>query len=103
MSNSFPKLSLAGRVVLLLALLTSHAAATILTFEDFTANNFDVNTVANPFGAGQYGSRAASAINAGFQQGDGWTPNVALTWSAGWQTYTGWPFGNDAQTGAGRV
>ena len=54
-------------------------------------------------GAGPYGSRAASAINAGFQQGDAWTPNVVIEWGAGWQTYTGWPFGNDTTTGAGRV
>jgi len=88
---------------LIITLHGHRADATILTFEDFAVSNSDVNVIANPFGAGQYGSRAASAINAGFQQGDGWTPNVALTWSAGWQTYTGWPFGNDAQTGAGRV
>jgi glycerophosphoryl diester phosphodiesterase len=90
-------------MVLLMALLTSHAGATVLTFEDYAGNNSDVNAIANPFGAGQYGSRAASAINPGFQIGDGWTPNVVLIWSAGWQTYTAWPFGNDAQTGAGKV
>src|SRR5688572_27181891 len=86
-------------LALALLLLPGWLNATILTFEDFAANNSDVNTVANPFGAGQYGSRAASAISLGFQQGDGFTPNIVLTWSAGWQTYTGWPFGNDAQTG----
>lgn len=75
--------------------------ATILTFEDFTGNNSSINAIANPFGTGQYGSRAASAINAGFQAGDGFTPNVVLAWSAGWQTYTGWPFANNLQTAAG--
>src|SRR5687767_7904479 len=80
-----------------------HVQATILTFEDFPSSNIHLNTVANPFGSGQYGSRATSAINAGFQQGEGWTTNVVVTWGTGWQTYTGWPFGNDAQTGAGRV
>jgi glycerophosphoryl diester phosphodiesterase len=90
-------------VALALALLASHAAATILTFEDFTADNVFINALANPFGVGQYGSRANSAINAGFQQGAGWTPNVVLTWSSGWQTYTAWPLGNDAQSGSGDV
>jgi len=85
-------------VLSLLLLGTSLGHATILTFEDFTGNNSHVNTVANPFGAGQYGSRAASVINAGFQAGDGFTPNVVLTWGIGWQTYTGWPFGNNAST-----
>jgi len=94
---------LAPCFVLLVALLTGDASATILTFEDFPANNAEISTVTNPFGAGQYGSRAASAINPGFQIGDGWTPNVVLAWSAGWQTYTGWPFGNDAQSAAGKV
>lgn len=92
-----------ARIFLTLLLAASPATATILTFEDFTASNLNVNSIANPFGAGQYGSRAGSPINAGFQQGDGWTPNVVLTWSQGWQTYTGWPFGNDAQNGAGDV
>ena len=91
------------RMVLLVALLTGNTSATILTFEDFPANNAEIGSVANPFGAGQYGSRASSAINPGFQIGDGWTPNVVLAWSAGWQTYTGWPFGDDAQNGAGKV
>jgi glycerophosphoryl diester phosphodiesterase len=90
-------------VLTLLTLVTHQAAATILTFEDFTAANFHVHSIANPFGAGQYGSRASSPINAGFQQGDGWTPNVVLSWSQGWQTYVGWPFGNNAQTSPGGV
>src|SRR5687767_6929826 len=84
-------LSLASCIILVAALLTGNTRATILTFEDFPANNAEISTVANPFGVGQYGSRAASAINPGFQVGDGWTPNVVLAWSAGWQTYTGWP------------
>jgi glycerophosphoryl diester phosphodiesterase len=99
--------SMFRRVVLLLffvvPLSVSVVRATILTFEDFPSSNIHLNAVANPFGAGQYGSRATSAINTGFQQGDGWTTNVVLNWGIGWQTYTGWPFGNDAQTGAGRV
>ncbi len=78
-------------------------SATILTFEDFTANNANVSAVANPFGAGQYASRAASAVNAGFLAGDGFTPGVTVAWGAGCQTYTGWPFGDNATTGAGRV
>ena len=61
----------------MLALLAVRPPRTILTFEDFTAQ-LNVNSIANPFGAGQYGSRAGSPINAGFQQGDGWTPNVVL-------------------------
>ena len=96
-------ISSAVRIFIMLALLANPAAATILTFEDFTVANLHVNSVANPFGAGQYGARASSPINAGFQQGDGWTPNVALTWSVGWQTYGGWPFGNDAQNAPGGV
>ena len=79
----------AARIISMLMLLASSVKATILTFEDFTANNLNVNSIANPFGAGQYGSQAASPINSGFQQGDGWTPNVSLTWSQGWQTYLG--------------
>lgn len=93
----------AARIFIMLALLANSSRATILTFEDFAVANLHVNSIANPFGAGQYGSRAGSPINAGFQQGDGWTPNVVLTWSPGWQTYVGWPFGNDAQTGVGDV
>jgi len=91
-----------ARVFLTLLLVVSPATATILTFEDFTTANLHMNSIANPFGAGQYGSRANSPL-AGFQQGDAWTPNVVLTWSQGWQTYVGWPFGNDAQNGAGDV
>ncbi len=87
----------------LMLMLASHLHATILTFEDLSANNLNMNAIANPFGTGQYGSRAASAINAGFQAGTGFTPNVALTWGSGWHTYVGWPFGNDAQTAAGKV
>jgi glycerophosphoryl diester phosphodiesterase len=106
-SSSLMKLTRFGArlivTALMLAMFATHAKATILTFEDFTGDNVLVNSVANPFGAGQYGSRAGSAINAGFQQGEGWTPNVVLAWSQGWQTYTGWPFGNDAQSGVGDV
>src|SRR5688572_6456902 len=89
------------QVVLSMLLASFSGRATILTFEDFTGNNLSINAIANPFGTGQYGSRAASAINAGFQAGDGFTPNVVLAWSAGWQTYTGWPFANNLQTAAG--
>lgn len=62
-----------------------------------------MSAIANPFGAGQYGSRASSAINAGFLAGDGFTPNVLLNWSVGWQTYTAWPFGNNTFNAPGDV
>ncbi|MGI8604906.1 MAG: glycerophosphodiester phosphodiesterase [Verrucomicrobiales bacterium] len=88
---------------MLTALSAAISHATILTFEDFTSSNINLPAVANPFGAGPYGSRANSPVNAGFQQGDSWTPNVVLAWSNGWQTFIGWPFGNDATTGAGKV
>src|SRR5687768_9461654 len=88
---------------LALLLLPSFSHATILTFEDFAGNNTHVNAVANPFGAGQYGSRTSSAINPGFQAGDGFTPNVVLTWGIGWQTYTAWPFGNNTVNAPGDV
>lgn len=90
-------------IVLVLGMIVLRAPATVITFENFLGNNQNLTTVANPFGAGQYGSRASSAINAGFLVGDAWTPNVVLNWSGGWQTYAGWPFGNNAQTGPGSV
>lgn len=90
-------------IAMILALFMGRASATVFTFEDLVANNLNLNAITNPFGAGQYGSRAASAINAGFQIGDGFTPNVVLSWSSGWQTYIGWPFGNDNQNAAGKV
>ena len=53
--------SAAALIAALLSCLTALSPATILTFEDFTANNTNLTAVANPAGAGQYGSRAAAA------------------------------------------
>jgi hypothetical protein len=72
-------------------------ATTEITFGGFTANNIDISTI------GGYGSNVSSSsadynVSAGATGVTG-TPNIALTWGTGYQTYTAWDGrGNVAQT-----
>ena len=75
------------------------AEATVLTYNSWAGNNDNIMSFID--GAGEnYGSRISSspvaytgdaAISAQFDEGNGWTPNIELTWVSGrWDTYTGW-------------
>jgi len=82
----------------------TQAEATVLTYNGWAGDN---NNIADKYDdAGEnYGSRISSSpvtyhetgvsdISAVFTVGNGWTPNIELTWGGGqpdlWDTYTGW-------------
>jgi MYXO-CTERM domain-containing protein len=84
--------SLAG-----LAAIQAATATTQITFEGFTENNTNLSSLPG-FGSNVAAGDANYTVSLG-PTGVLGTPNVALTWGVGYQTYTAWDGrGNVAQT-----
>ncbi|UCF15753.1 MAG: LamG domain-containing protein [Phycisphaerales bacterium] len=92
-------------IVLLLMVglfMCSRAEATVMTYNGWARDNDNIPSFTDNAGD-NYGSRINSSlvtytgdatISAQFEQGNGWTPNIVVTWAGGqpdnWDTYTGW-------------
>jgi hypothetical protein len=83
-----------------LAAVQTAQATTEVTFGGFTANNVDISTLAG-YGDNVTASDANYTVSLGVGGAVG-TPNIALDWGAGYQTYTSWDGrGNVAQADFG--
>ena len=74
-------------VVGLTAMQSAHAT-TQITFGGFPGNNTDISTIAN-YGDNVSADSADYTVSLGAAGITG-TPNIVLTWGAGYQTYTDW-------------
>lgn len=93
-----------------LALAAAAASATVITFETWTQNNYGLENIRTPDTQLAVGSRIESALvtyldsaqvefDLAFEEGNGWTPNIVLTWPWGdngtWGTVSEYDTYND--------